>query len=166
MSILWGKAHSFHIVKVDWGERTTILNFASLCSLWHSRCPLGFCLLLCYDSCSLIRVSPISPLMCSGAKSLSHVWLFGAPWTVAHQASLSMGFSRQEDWSGLPHTPPGYIPDPGIKSLSLMSPALAGRFFTTRAIWKALILSYLLSFSFCLAYCPMPSFFFLSENRV
>ena len=53
---------------------------------------------------------------------------FGALWTVARQASLSMGFPRQEYWSGLPFPSPGDLPDPGIKS---MSPALAGRFFTT-----------------------------------
>ena len=50
---------------------------------------------------------------------------------IACQAFLSMGFSRQEYWSGLPCPPPGDIPDPGIKPKSLMSPALAGRFFTT-----------------------------------
>ena len=58
---------------------------------------------------------------------LSHVWLFGTPWTVAHQALLSMGFSRQEYWSGLPCPPPGDLSIPGIKPTSL---ALAGRFFT------------------------------------
>ena len=53
---------------------------------------------------------------------------FGALWTVARQAPLSMGFPRQEYWSGLPFPSPGDLSDPGIKS---MSPALAGRFFTT-----------------------------------
>ena len=47
-------------------------------------------------------------------KSLSHVQLFVTPWTVAHQAPLSMGFSRQENWSGLPFPPPGDLPYPGI----------------------------------------------------
>ena len=51
-------------------------------------------------------------------------------WTVAHQAPLSMGFSRQEYWSGLPCPPPGELPDPGIKLTSLMSPVLAVGFFT------------------------------------
>ena len=51
------------------------------------------------------------------------------PWTVARQASLSMGFSRQEYWSGLPFPSPGDLPDPGIKLRSLASPASAGRFF-------------------------------------
>ena len=52
-------------------------------------------------------------------------------WTVACQALLSMGFSRQEYWSGLPCPPPEDLPDPGIEPVSLMSPALAGGFFTT-----------------------------------
>ena len=56
---------------------------------------------------------------------------FGTPWAVAHQAPLSMGFPRQEYWSGLPFPPPGGLPDPGIKLTSPASPALAGRFFTT-----------------------------------
>ena len=49
---------------------------------------------------------------------------------VAHQAPLSMGFSRQEYWSGLPFPFPGHLLDPGIKPVSLMSPALVARFFT------------------------------------
>ena len=59
---------------------------------------------------------------------LSHVQLFAAPWMVANQAPLSMEFSRQEHWSGLPFPSPGDLPDPGIKLSSL---ALAGRRFTT-----------------------------------
>ena len=52
-------------------------------------------------------------------------------WTVAHQAPLSMGFSRQQHWSGLPCPSPWDLPDPGIKLTSLASLVLAGRFFTT-----------------------------------
>ena len=63
-------------------------------------------------------------------KLLSRVQLFATPWTVAYQAPLSMGFSRQESWSGLPYLPPGNLPDPGIKPMSVVSPALAGGFFT------------------------------------
>ena len=59
-------------------------------------------------------------------------------WTVAHQAPLSMGFYRQEYWSGSPCPPPGDLPNPGIEPVSLMSPALAGGFFTTSATWGAL----------------------------
>ena len=61
----------------------------------------------------------------------SRVRLFVTPWTVARQAPLSMGFSRQECWSGLPCSLPGHLPNPGIEPSSLMSPAMAGRFFTT-----------------------------------
>ena len=60
-----------------------------------------------------------------------------APCTVACQAPPSVGFSRQECWSGLPCPPPGDLPDPGIKPMPLMSPALAGRFFTTNITWDA-----------------------------
>ena len=68
---------------------------------------------------------------------LRHVQPFATPWTVARQAPLSMGFSRQEYWSGLPCPPPGDLPDPGIKPESLASLALAGRFFTTSATWES-----------------------------
>ena len=56
----------------------------------------------------------------------SHVQLFVTLWTVAHQAPLSMGFSRQEYWSGLPCPPPGDLLDPGIEPITLMSPGQAG----------------------------------------
>jgi len=64
------------------------------------------------------------------------VWLFLTPWTVAHQALLSMAFPRQEYRSGLP-CPPRDLPSPGIESASLMSPALASEFFTTSTTWEA-----------------------------
>ena len=63
----------------------------------------------------------------------SRVQLFAALQTVACQSPLSMGFFRQEYWSGLPCPPLGDLPDAGIESLSLMSPALAGGVFTTSA---------------------------------
>ena len=56
---------------------------------------------------------------------------------IAHQAPLSMGFSRQEYWSGLPHPPPGDLPDPEIELASLMSLELVGGFFTTSTTWEA-----------------------------
>ena len=65
----------------------------------------------------------------------SHVWLFAMLWTLAHQAPLSMGFSRQEYWNGLPCPLPGDLPDPGIQSTSLTSPTLIGGFFITSANW-------------------------------
>jgi len=57
------------------------------------------------------------------------------PWTAAYQAPLSMGYSRQEYW--LPRPPPGDLPDPEIEHVSLTSPSLAGRFFTTSTTWEA-----------------------------
>ena len=59
----------------------------------------------------------------------SYVWLFVTIWTVAHQAPLSMGFSSQKHWSGLPGSIPRDLTNPAIKSMSLLSPSLAGRFF-------------------------------------
>ena len=67
----------------------------------------------------------------------SRVRLCVTPWTIARQAPLSMGFSRQEFWNGLPCPPPGDLPNLGIEPMSLTSPALAGGFFTTSATWKA-----------------------------
>ena len=74
--------------------------------------------------------------MCVHA-SLSRVRLCVTPWTTAHQAPLSVGFSRKEYCSGLPFPPLGDLPDPGIKAKSLLFPALAGGFFTTSATWEA-----------------------------
>ena len=61
----------------------------------------------------------------------SPVRLFATQWTVALQAPLSIGFSRQENWGGLPCPPPGDLPGPGIETMSLTPPALASRFFNT-----------------------------------
>ena len=89
--------------------------------------------LLCVCVCVCVCV-------CARAHVLSHfsrVRFFATLWTVTRQASLSMGFSRQEHRSGLPYPPPGDLPGPGIERASLMSPAVAGVFFTTRATWEA-----------------------------
>ena len=61
-------------------------------------------------------------------------------WPSLCDPALSMGFSRQEHWSGLPCPPPGNFPEPDIEPMSLMSPALASRFFTTHATWEGLSL--------------------------
>ena len=65
----------------------------------------------------------------------SHVQLFETISTVACQAPLSMGFSSQEYWSGLPFPTPGDLPDLGIELIFPVYPALAGRFFTISATW-------------------------------
>ena len=70
---------------------------------------------------------------------LSHfscVQLFVTLWTVAYRDPLSMRFSRQEYWCGLPCPAPGDLPDLGIKPAPFMSPALAGVFFTTNFTWE------------------------------
>ena len=66
---------------------------------------------------------------------LSRARLFETLWTVAYQDPLSMWFSRQEYWKGLPFPTPGDLRNPGIKPTSLVSPALAGQIFTTSSIW-------------------------------
>ena len=79
------------------------------------------------------------------AQLLSHVQRFVTPWTVACQVLLSIGLPRQEYWRPFP--PPGALPDPGIEPVS---PALAGRFFTTEPPGK---LHGIMSFSFCVCVC-------------
>ena len=82
----------------------------------------------------------------------SHVWVFATPWTAACQPPLSMGFSRQENWSGLPCPPPGDLLDPGIKpefltsnlhwqegSLPLAPPRKPKRLTNQQFIWKELL---------------------------
>ena len=64
-------------------------------------------------------------------------------WTVAQRAPLSLGFPRQEYWNRLPFPPPGDLPNPGIKPGSLVSPALAGGFFTAEPPGRTLFLSIL-----------------------
>ena len=80
-----------------------------------------------------VRGPPCRLLACV----LSHVRLFATPWTITLQAPLPIEFSRQEYLSALPFPSPGDLSDPGIKSMSLTSPALAGRFFTTSTTWEA-----------------------------
>ena len=64
------------------------------------------------------------------AQLLSLIWLFEVPWIVSHQAPLSMEFSRQEYWCGVPFPPPEGLSNSGIEPESLVSPTLAGGFFT------------------------------------
>ena len=73
---------------------------------------------------------------CMCAKSLQSC-PFVTPWSVVRQAPLSVGFSKQEYWSGLLCPLPGDLPDPGIEPVSLKSSALAGRFFTMSTTWEA-----------------------------
>ena len=81
------------------------------------------CVYVCVCACTLCR--------------FSRVWLFATTWTVACQAPVSMGFSRQEYWNGLPFPPQGNLLDPGIEPKCLKFRALAGKIFTTSAFWEA-----------------------------
>ena len=85
------------------------------------------------------RKSQAQTAECSGLCVFCRARLSAIPWTVAHQAPLSMGFPRQEYRSGLPCPLPGDLSHPGIESVTRpTSPALADRFFTTSAAWAAL----------------------------
>ena len=76
--------------------------------------------------------------LCVCSSCFSHVQFFVTPWTVAHQAPLSVGFSRQEYWSGLPFPPPGDLPDSGIEPESLFkSPASASDSLPLMPPWEA-----------------------------
>ena len=85
-----------------------------------------------YESLSFLIPQPMVNHF-SHPNHFSRVRFFATLFTVARQASLSMGLSRQEYWSGLPFPSPGDIPNPGIEAESLISPALAGGFFITSA---------------------------------
>ena len=76
-------------------------------------------------------------MCCAMLSCFNHAQPFATRWTVACQVPLSMGFSRQEYWSGLPCPPPGDLPDPGMERVSLASPAMASGFFTTSSTWEA-----------------------------
>ena len=71
------------------------------------------------------------------ARSFQLCPTFYDPMDCTPQAPLSIGFPSQEYWNRLPSPSPGDLPDPGIEPLSVVSPALAGRFFTTTATWEA-----------------------------
>ena len=92
------------------------------------------CVCVCVSVCSCMHAA------CVVLSHFSRVWLFAASWSEALLAHLSMGFSRQEYWSILPCSPPRDLPDPGVKPKSLVSPALANRFFTTGTTWEAYII--------------------------
>ena len=96
----------------------------------------GVAFLRCCPPCRLGLNSYSSMQVCC---HFSRVCLFATLWTVAHQAPLSMGFSRQEYQSGLSCPPPGDLPHPGIEPASLISSAMADGFFTTSATQEAQI---------------------------
>ena len=104
-----------------------LVSVIQQCESWESVIIIYVCVFVCVYTCMHACV----------LSRFSHVLLFANLWTLARQASLSVRFSRQEYWSGLPCPLPGDLPDSGIKPVSLMSLALAGGFFTTSATWEA-----------------------------
>ena len=104
--------------------------------IFNSQILIARVLILLYSRNSSLFLGSFSPKFLHIPKKacmcmLSRVRLCATLWTVACQAPLSMGFYRQEYWSGLPCPAPGDFLDPGIEPAYIMSPALAGRFFTT-----------------------------------
>ena len=104
----------------------------------HTKRQLRFWKELCWIYRSIWRLLLVH---LSEVKSLSHIRLFATPWTVAHQAPLSMGFSRQEYWSGLPFPSPGDLPNPGIEP---RSPTLQADSLPSEPPGKPLMILYLL----------------------
>ena len=88
---------------------------------------------------SLQSTPTSTPCVC--AKSLQSCLTLLVPETVVHQTPLSIGFSRQEYWNGLPCPPSEDLPDPGIEPQTLMSPAFAGGFFITSTTWEGICCS-------------------------
>ena len=115
----------FQLGKMRQSQRWMVVLLVQQCE--YTWCPwtvvVCVCVWVCVCTCSVASVVSNSATL----------------WTVARQAPLSMGFSRQQCWSGLPCSSPGDLPDPGIEPESLMSPALAGRFFITSATWETLV---------------------------
>ena len=87
--------------------------------------------MLCVNCVCVGEGQDVCVCVCVCVCALSHVQLFATPWTIAHQAPLSLGLPRQGYWSGLPFPTPEDLPDPGLGPASPVSLALAGRFFTT-----------------------------------
>ena len=85
-----------------------------------------------------IKIMVSMKCVCCMLSHISRVQLCVTLWTVARQAPQSMGFSKQENWSGLPFPSPGDLSDSEIEPMSLKSSALVGRFFNTGTTWEAI----------------------------
>ena len=119
--------------------------------LWWNQVQI-FHLLLNWTVCFLTQFWRFWIYSVCVLSHFSHIWLFAIIWTVALQAPLSMGFSRQEYWNGFLCPPPGDLPHPGVEPAFLMSPELAGRFFTTpNGTWETLysVYKYFIKYMIC-----------------
>ena len=118
-------------------------------SLYVCACTYVYiCAYICVYLCMLSHYMCVCVHICIYVHMyhFGHVLLFVILWTVAHQAPLSTGFSRQEHQSGWPCPPPGVLPDPGTEHVSLMSPIVAGRFYIYTH-------TYLLTYTYMLGLC-------------
>ena len=119
---------------VSFAHQASLLYFISFGLFWFFVCVHVPLFLLLFAGFCTRHLSGVYLLfLVSVLSQFSRVWLFETRWTVARQAPVSMGFSRQEFWRGFPLPSPGHLPDPEIEPMSFMSPALAGEFFTTSA---------------------------------
>ena len=107
----------------------------SCVSLFQHWCAL-FLFLLLFSAFNFFFI----PVHCTCMCACLVMWLFPTPWTVACQASLSMGFFRHGNWSALPIPTPGHLPDPGIKPMSFESLILIGSLFTSTPLGKPIVL--------------------------
>ena len=123
-----------NLISGNWSLPQFISSFRST-KVWH-RLQTAWGLGLC-PSLESPQVRPLVVMRIRACCCFCRVRIFATLWTTAHQAPLSMGLSRQEYWRGLPCRPPWDLSDPGIQPAFLISPSLAGRFFTTSAIWEA-----------------------------
>ena len=123
MGEISGQPYLLEKLGLFWAPRVTASSSSAISAstYWHG---LSWeCLAVPWAAASCVPV-----LECAVLSGCSRVRLHVTPWTVAHRLPLSMEFSRQEDWSGLPFHSPGDLPNPGIKPASHTSPALADRF--------------------------------------
>ena len=141
-SFLWVcnyfKIKSKHILKsfLLWEDKSSLCGASGFKSMNSHRCLEAEAWVLAVFSC--LCPGRRKPLFCSPINIIccrfSRFWLFATVWTIARQTPLSMGFSRQEYWRGLPCPPPRDPPDSGIEPTYFMSPALEDGFFTTSSI--------------------------------
>ena len=117
---------------------------------------------LCFQGLKILNIIFSPDFLCVSHSVVSD---FVTPWTVAYQAPLFMGFSRQEYWIGLLFPSPGDLPNPGIEPMSLTSPALAGEFFTTLTTQEAhpyqFLIFYLLYYSHSNCFIMLILFFII-----
>ena len=133
-------------MNVNNGHQTSIQKFSeqsSLCASLRVGCREKFFQWHVFHKYLVYNKPHGSFILCVCAQLVPCVWLFATPWTVAHQTLLSMEFSRQEYWSGLPFPTPGDLPNPGKEPMSSVSPTLSGRFYTTAPPRKPVASSYL-----------------------